>query len=111
MTGLVGSAHGDTGIYLLGATSDEGMKTKGSYLLQWRMVQWLKERGCRWYDLGGINPETNPGVYHFKAGLSGKDVTQPGTFEFSGSALSSLSLKAGETAKGILRGMRVALGR
>jgi hypothetical protein len=111
MNGLVASAHGDTGIYLLGATCDEGMKTKGSYLLQWRMVQWLKERGCRWYDLGGINPETNPGVYHFKAGLSGKDVSQAGTLEFSASALSSFSLKAGETAKGILKGMRVALGR
>lgn len=71
MTGLVGSVVGDMGIYLLGATSDEGMKTKGSYLLQWRMMEHLKERGCRSYDLGGINPETNPGVYHFKQGMSG----------------------------------------
>jgi stalled ribosome alternative rescue factor ArfA len=22
---------------------DEGMKNKGSYMLQWRMIQWLKE--------------------------------------------------------------------
>lgn len=22
---------------------------------------WLKFRGVRWYDLGGINPDSNPG--------------------------------------------------
>jgi hypothetical protein len=71
---LVASALGDTGIYLLGATNEQGMKSKGAYLLQWHMIQWLKGNGFTCYDLGGINPETNPGVYHFKSGLSGADV-------------------------------------
>ena len=74
VAGLVGTGMGDSGIYLFGATTEQGMKTKGAYLLQWHMVQWLKRREARRYDLGGINPETNPGVYHFKAGLSGQDV-------------------------------------
>ena len=73
VAGLVGTGMGDSGIYLFGATTDQGMKTQGAYLLQWHMVQWLKRRGVTRYDLGGINPETNPGVYHFKAGLSGQD--------------------------------------
>lgn len=73
VAGLVGSAIGDTGIYLHGATSNEGLDSKGAYLLQWRMIEWLKERGVKYYDLGGINPETNPGVYHFKSGLRGRD--------------------------------------
>lgn len=81
LSALVGSAMGDTCIYLLGATSTEGMKHKGSYLLQWRMLQWGKERGCKFYDLGGINPEKNPGVYHFKEGFSGADETLIGTYE------------------------------
>jgi lipid II:glycine glycyltransferase (peptidoglycan interpeptide bridge formation enzyme) len=89
----IGSAIGDTGIYLLGATSDDGMKTKGSYLLQWRMIEWLKERGCCWYDLGGINPETNPGVYHFKRGLSGKDIYHVGQFEACDNLASSSLVK------------------
>jgi lipid II:glycine glycyltransferase (peptidoglycan interpeptide bridge formation enzyme) len=76
MAGLTATGVGDTGIYLLGATSNEGMKVKGSYLLQWRMMQWLKERGCRWYDLGGINPDRNPGVYHFKTGFGGVESYQ-----------------------------------
>lgn len=76
VAGLVASAMGDSAIYVLGATSDQGLNAKGSYLLQWTLVQWLKEKGVKWYDLGGIDPEVNPGVYHFKKGLSGADVTQ-----------------------------------
>jgi lipid II:glycine glycyltransferase (peptidoglycan interpeptide bridge formation enzyme) len=76
VAGLVASAMGDTAIYLLGATSDDGLKSKGAYLLQWTLIKWLKENGLKWYDLGGIDPERNPGVYHFKRGFSGIDVTQ-----------------------------------
>jgi lipid II:glycine glycyltransferase (peptidoglycan interpeptide bridge formation enzyme) len=67
------SAIGETGIYLFGATGDKGLKLNGSYMLQWRIIEWLKERNCRWYDLGGVDPIGNPGVYHFKKGLAGKD--------------------------------------
>jgi lipid II:glycine glycyltransferase (peptidoglycan interpeptide bridge formation enzyme) len=71
--GAICSAIGNTGIYLFGATNKLGMGNKGSYLLQWRIIDWLKNHGCRWYDLHGINPEKNPGTYRFKAGLCGKD--------------------------------------
>lgn len=81
LTATIGSMIGDTGIYLLGAMGNEGMKMKGSYLLQWRLIEMMKEAGCRWYDLGGINPDDNPGVYHFKAGLSGKEVFHIGQYE------------------------------
>lgn len=73
VSGLLATAMGNCGIYLFGGTSDQGLQLKGSYLLQWRMIQWLKENGIRYYNLNGINPETNPGVYHFKKGLSGED--------------------------------------
>jgi len=33
VAGLVASAMGDTAIYLLGATSDKGLNSKGAYLL------------------------------------------------------------------------------
>ena len=75
MAGLVASAMGDSAVYLLGATSDSGLNSKGAFLLQWTWIQWLKENGCESYDLGGIDPERNPGVYHFKSGLAGLDVT------------------------------------
>jgi lipid II:glycine glycyltransferase (peptidoglycan interpeptide bridge formation enzyme) len=63
---------GNKGLYLLGATGNRGMKLNGSYLLQWGMIKWLKEQGCRLYDLCGINPTINPNVYSFKKGLAGK---------------------------------------
>ena len=51
VAGLVVSAMGDSAIYLLGATSDDGLNAKGAYLLQWTMIQWLKKtalNGTTW---------------------------------------------------------------
>jgi lipid II:glycine glycyltransferase (peptidoglycan interpeptide bridge formation enzyme) len=71
--GTIFSAIGNTGLYLFGATNKVGMKTNGSYLLQWNFINWLKENSFSYYDLNGINPEINPGTYRFKVGLSGKN--------------------------------------
>ncbi len=99
VAGIVCSALGDSAIYLLGATSDQGLKAKGAYLLQWTMIQWLKEHGFRYYDLGGIDPELNPGVYHFKSGLSGQDVTRLGPIEACESFASSLCMKLADLVR------------
>jgi hypothetical protein len=94
VAGIVVSAMGDSAIYLLGATSDDGLKAKGSYLLQWTAIQWLKENGIRWYDLGGIDPESNPGVYQFKKGFSGADLTQLSPLTTCENVFSSVVVKA-----------------
>jgi lipid II:glycine glycyltransferase (peptidoglycan interpeptide bridge formation enzyme) len=103
VAGLVSSALGDSAIYLLGATSDEGLNSKGSYLLQWTLIQWLKEKGCNSYDLGGINPERNSGVYHFKFGLSGADVSHVSPLVACNSAVTSAIVKASEAARNVVR--------
>ena len=95
IAGLVVSAMGDTGIYLLGATGDAGLNAKGAYLLQWSLIAWLKENGCTRYDLGGIDPASNPGVYHFKKGLSGADATYLPPLMACRNALSFRLMKAG----------------
>jgi lipid II:glycine glycyltransferase (peptidoglycan interpeptide bridge formation enzyme) len=104
VAGLVASALGDSAIYLLGATSDEGLKSKGAYLLQWTMIQWLKRNGIRWYDLGGIDPDGNPGVYLFKRGFSGVDICQLNPMVASYSAISSGIVKAGLAMQRTLNG-------
>jgi hypothetical protein len=71
--GMIASAIGDTAVYLFGATNELGMQTSASYLLQWELVKLLKQRGVREYDLNGIDPERNPGTYHFKQGLAGRN--------------------------------------
>lgn len=97
--GGIFSAIGAAGVYLVGATSDAGMKTNGSYIVQWAFVKWLKENGFLYYDLNGVNPETNPGTYHFKRGLAGKhgrEVEFLGRFQVADSILSDLVVKEGE---------------
>ncbi len=81
VAGHVASVLGDTCVYLLGATDERGIQDKSSYLLQWRTIQLARQRDCRWYDLGGIDPEGNPGVYHFKQGLGGVEVSAAGPYE------------------------------
>jgi lipid II:glycine glycyltransferase (peptidoglycan interpeptide bridge formation enzyme) len=95
VAGIVVSAMGDSAIYLLGATSDAGLNARGAYLLQWTVMSWLKEKGIRYYDLGGIDPEGNPGVYYFKRGFSGADTCQINPHSASGSALSTAMVKVG----------------
>jgi hypothetical protein len=96
IAGLVGAGVGTTGSYLLGATNADGMRLKGAYLLQWQMIGWLKQMGCTRYDLGGINPEKNPGVYHFKKGLSGTDVSYLGEFDGCRHPLSATLVRIAE---------------
>jgi len=81
VAGHMASFQGDTCVYLLGATTDEALKTNAAYLLQWNVIEQAKARGLRWYDLGGIDPAENPGVCHFKCGMSGTEMTAPGPFE------------------------------
>lgn len=99
MSGIVCSAMGNTGIYLLGATHDEGLNTKAAYLLQWTMINQMKEQGMRYYDLGGIDPEKNPGVYHFKKGFSGDDVTRIAPLECCEDIFSSVGMKAADAIR------------
>ncbi len=103
VAGLVASTIGDTAVYLLGATSDQGLNSKGAYLLQWTLIAWLKQSGFRWYDLGGIDPGRNPGVYHFKKGLSGADVCRMNSLTACESIISSAAVSAGLAVQRVLR--------
>jgi lipid II:glycine glycyltransferase (peptidoglycan interpeptide bridge formation enzyme) len=112
VAGVVASAMGDSAIYLLGATSDDGLNAKGAYLLQWTMIQWLKENGIKWYDLGGIDPEGNPGVYTFKKGFSGADVSQLSPLVACKSIVSSAVVRASLAAQRVARSLgTLHLGR
>lgn len=98
IAGHVSSLLGDTCVYLLGATSEIGLKSKAAYVLQWNAIVSAKERGMCWYDLGGIDPAENPAVHHFKAGMSGVDLCSPGPFEISSRGWrTSVALRAEST--------------
>ncbi|MDE3178551.1 MAG: peptidoglycan bridge formation glycyltransferase FemA/FemB family protein [Acidobacteriota bacterium] len=104
IAGIVVSAMGDSAIYLLGATGDQGLNSKGAYLLQWTIIKWLKDRGVRWYDLGGIDPTRNPGVFHFKRGLSGAEAYRVIPLVACTNAASSAMVRAGLALQRVIRG-------
>lgn len=80
LSAIVLSEAGDTPVGLVGATSDRGAKIYASYSVFWAIIERLHQSGARWFDLGGIDPEENPGVYKFKCGMRGVDVTGAGPY-------------------------------
>jgi vancomycin resistance protein VanK len=107
--GLICSAIGSTALYLFGATSTTGLKRRGSYLLQWKLIERLKEAHVPQYDLNGINPETNPGTYKFKsdlAGEKGRDVRFLGRFDACENKFSVICVNIGERLRSIGRSLR-----
>jgi lipid II:glycine glycyltransferase (peptidoglycan interpeptide bridge formation enzyme) len=112
VSGVVCSGIGDMGIYLYGATSDEGLNSQGSYLLQWKALSWLKGKGAKWYNLHGINPVTNPGTYHFKAGFlgkNGKDVCFLGVYDACDSVATRTVFRFAGLARAMYRKGKVVL--
>lgn len=84
---------GDTGIYLLGASSNNGLDTRASYLLHWRMIEWLKQCGAKRYDLYGYNPQKRPGTSQFKSGLSAAETWNIGCYDISSSTVNLILIK------------------
>lgn len=66
-------------IYHYGASTQEGRKYPGAYLIQWEAIREAKKRGIEKYNLWGVSPEDQPqhrfyGISVFKRGFGGRDV-------------------------------------
>jgi len=81
IAGHLSSLSGDVSVYLLGATNEVGRKLRAAYLLQWHVINESKERGCQWYDLGGIDKDKNPHVFSFKARMGGDETKIGSVFQ------------------------------
>jgi hypothetical protein len=114
VTSLLFWAAGDRGLALIGGSNETGRRTKAGYGLHWRVIQYLKEVGCEYYDLGGVSRERNPGGYLFKKGLAGKNseaVSYPGQFEYCRSALFSRLVDGVDKAAAQIRTLRARIGK
>lgn len=63
--------------YLYGASSNDYRNVMPNYLIQWEMIRWAQQEGCRVYDFRGVSgdiDESNPlyGLYRFKKGFNGE---------------------------------------
>jgi lipid II:glycine glycyltransferase (peptidoglycan interpeptide bridge formation enzyme) len=89
---------GDTGMYLLSATSTKSVDLNlyAAYLVQWKIIEWLKQNGFRYYDLRGGVEGDMPGVKFFKSGLSGDEILYLGSYENHNNKVSYLTVRTGE---------------
>ncbi|MEM1329462.1 MAG: GNAT family N-acetyltransferase [Planctomycetota bacterium] len=76
------SALGDTLAGIVGASTATGAKLSGAYLLEWMAIELAHERGLRCYDMGGFDPDDNPGVADFKRRTGGADISSAGPAQF-----------------------------
>jgi lipid II:glycine glycyltransferase (peptidoglycan interpeptide bridge formation enzyme) len=78
---------GATGVALLVASNAKGLGCGSSYLVWWKACLAAKNAGMKQYDLGGIDPEGNPGGYQFKSQISRHESLGIGAFDACSSLL------------------------
>jgi lipid II:glycine glycyltransferase (peptidoglycan interpeptide bridge formation enzyme) len=76
---------GDTCWYLQGASGNDHRNLMAPYLLQWKGIEWAQSRGCSVYDFRAVpdalrEDQDMYGVYRFKAGFGGRQVTTLPTY-------------------------------
>lgn len=71
--------YGQEAAYHYGASTDEGRKYPGAYLIQWEAIKEAKKRGLTRYNFWGVAPENQKdhrfyGLSIFKRGFGGVDL-------------------------------------
>ncbi|HLD26494.1 MAG TPA: peptidoglycan bridge formation glycyltransferase FemA/FemB family protein, partial [Patescibacteria group bacterium] len=70
--------YGKEAVYHYGATTQEGKKYGGAYLIQWRAIQEAQSRGMKWYNFWGVSPDIPSHRFYnlsvFKRGFGGKEI-------------------------------------
>lgn len=107
-------AWGGCVTYKAGGWSGERTGVHPNELLHWTGIEWARQTGQRWYDLGGIDeeagralaagresPTARQGVTYFKLGFGGDVVVAPGAFDHSRRPVIAAAVRhVGAVAKG-----------
>lgn len=88
---------------LYGGMNDEGQALRANYHLKWSVIQQMKQRGVKRYDVNGL---LNDGVTAFKKGFIPEETQMSGTYDYPLSPLYSLWGTVLPTAKKILQKIR-----
>ena len=68
---LVSIVHFNCATYFIGYTNQLGRKYNANYFMLWHSMIEAKKDKCIFYDMGGFNRNTPPGIVHFKKGVNG----------------------------------------
>jgi len=72
--------HGTTGTSYIAWNTDEGRAKQARTLLIFKSALYLKEHGCSWYDLAGVDDICTEAIARFKRGMNGRDYILLGEF-------------------------------
>ncbi len=75
--------YGDSCLDMFAAATTKGRKVYATYGLFGSIVQYCCKNKILHYDLGGIDPIANPGVYNFKKGTGARKVEYIGEWEWA----------------------------
>lgn len=86
VSGTILTITGDKAWYLYGASDNIYRNLMPNYLIQWVMIQYSMDKGCKLYDFRGISGDLDPnnhlyGLYRFKKGFNGEFVEYIGEFD------------------------------
>ena len=74
---------GDRACALFWATAERGRKLHASYAIFWALLQHCRSIGVKSYDLAGIDPARNRGVYRFKRATGAAAVEYLGEWDWA----------------------------
>jgi len=66
---------------IFAAVSPQGRKQYSSYVTAWSLLNHCATENCKTYDLSGIDPVKNKGVYDFKHGTGATEIKYIGEWE------------------------------
>lgn len=67
----------------IAATTLEGRKSKAAFVTMWNLLMHCRQKGIKSYDLGGIDPVKNPGVFRYKTETGGVPVEFLGEWDWA----------------------------
>ncbi|MBF0104190.1 MAG: peptidoglycan bridge formation glycyltransferase FemA/FemB family protein [Deltaproteobacteria bacterium] len=68
---------------LWASVNDEGRKVYASYALFWALLEECRKESISHYNLGGVDPQQNTGVYNFKKGTGAAQINFLGEWDKS----------------------------
>lgn len=86
---------------IIAAVARQGRVVYANYPLTWELLRIAVEQGVHVYDLGGADAAGATGVYNFKRGLGGREVTMIGEWEWTTSRLARWGLNRAVARRGV----------